>query len=121
VFGNGDIMKPVHTNEDYVKVMLQDSISVFLFTGFGCSDCVGMDTIIAHIQPKFANVSFYKVERDELSDLCRDLGVMSVPSFIAYRDGHEISRYVTPFRKTEQEVMDYVAMTVEKEYGNAKI
>ena len=46
---------------------------------------------------------------------------MSVPSFIAYRDGHEISRYVTPFRKTEQEVMDYVAMTVEKEYGNAKI
>ena len=121
MFGNGDIMKPVHTNEDYVKVMLQDSISVFLFTGMGSSDCVGMDRVIEHIQPKFTDVSFYQVQRDELLDLCKDLGIQSVPSFIAYRDGHEISRFVTPFRKTEQEVMDYVAMTVEKEYGNAKI
>lgn len=114
-------MISVHTNEDYVLHMLQDTISIFVFTGLGCSDCVGVETMIQHMEPRFKEVNFYLVQREELADLTKDLDVLGVPSLIAYRKGHEIMRFVSPFRKTEQEMSDFVSKCIEKEYANAKV
>ncbi|MDO5013979.1 MAG: thioredoxin family protein, partial [Lactobacillaceae bacterium] len=52
---------------------------------------------------------FYAVDRDENLDLATELNVMGIPSFIAYRDGQEIGRFVNKDRKTKQQVEDFLS------------
>ena len=45
------------------------------------------------------NGLFYYIDRDEMIDLCIDLEIMGIPSFIAYKDGKEVARLVNKLRK----------------------
>jgi hypothetical protein len=41
-------------------------------------------------------------------DLCIDLNILGIPSFIAYKDGKEVARYVDKLRKTREQVQKFV-------------
>jgi hypothetical protein len=103
VYGFGDIMKTVHSNEEYVKMLLQDKISICLFTSFACSDCTTTKQIVADL-----------VDRNELAALSKDLGVNVVPSFLSYKNGQELSRFMTPYPKTRAEIISYINMNCQK-------
>lgn len=52
--------------------------------------------------------TFYYVDRDKMVDLCIDLEIMGIPSFIAYKDGREVARLVNKLRKTQEEVQAFI-------------
>ena len=41
-------------------------------------------------------------------DLCIDLEIMGIPSFIAYKDGKEVARLVNKLRKTQADVQAFI-------------
>lgn len=41
-------------------------------------------------------------------DLCIDLDIMGIPSFIAYKDGLEVSRFVNKLRKTQSDIQAFI-------------
>ncbi|WP_049153367.1 thioredoxin family protein, partial [Ligilactobacillus salivarius] len=46
--------------------------------------------------------------RDENIDLCQELDVYGIPSFIVYEDGKEVDRFVNKDRKTKKEVENFL-------------
>ena len=52
--------------------------------------------------------AFYYIDRDRMVDLCIDLDIMGIPSFIAYKDGLEVSRFVNKLRKTQSDIQAFI-------------
>lgn len=57
---------------------------------------------------KYTNFNFYTVNRDDLMDLCIELDIFGIPSFVAFKDGLEIGRFVNKDRKTRQQIEDFI-------------
>lgn len=82
--------------------------SIFMFTASWCPDCVFVKNFIGDIVKDNPEFKFYKIDRDQFIDLCKDLDILGIPSFVAYNNGDEIGRFVSKLRKTKQEIQDFI-------------
>ena len=92
--------------EDFEKAKMEKSI--FMFTASWCPDCVFVKNFIGDIVKDNPEFKFYKIDRDQFIDLCKDLDILGIPSFVAYNNGDEIGRFVSKLRKTKQEIQDFI-------------
>lgn len=81
---------------------------VLFFAATWCGDCKFIKPSMPEIEKDFSDYTFLYVDRDENIDLCDKLGVMGIPSFIVYHDGHEVGRLVNKDRKTKEEVESFL-------------
>ena len=95
-------------NAEQLQKYLKGQV-VLMFTADWCPDCQFIKPAMPEVEKDFADVKFYAVDRDENLDLATELNVMGIPSFIAYRDGQEIGRFVNKDRKTKQQVEDFLS------------
>lgn len=77
---------------------------VLYFTADWCGDCKFIEPVMPEIEAHHPEFSFIKVDRDEWIDTAMELGIMGIPSFVAYKDGEEVSRFVGRQRKTKEEI-----------------
>lgn len=85
------------------------SAVVFEFTADWCPDCRFIDPFMPEVVEKFADYEFVKVNRDDFIDLCIELNVIGIPSFVAYEQGTELDRFVSKDRKTQEEIENFIA------------
>lgn len=83
--------------------------TVFLFSAAWCKDCVFIDPFMPEVVEKFSNLRFVKVDRDQFIDLCIELDVFGIPSFVAFEEGKELGRLVSKDRKTQEEIEQFLA------------
>lgn len=81
---------------------------IFEFTANWCGDCRFIDPFMPEVVAKFSDYAFYKVDRDQFIDLCIDLGIIGIPSFLAYNSGEELGRFVSKDRKTQEEIENFI-------------
>lgn len=95
------------------QAQLQERIKngkyVLFFTADWCPDCNFIKPAMPEIEADFSDWTFLKVDRDENIDLAAELGIMGIPSFVAYDNGQEVGRFVNKDRKTKQQVEDFLA------------
>lgn len=96
----------IHTLEDYKKAI--ENKSVILFTASWCPDCLFIKPFIGEVVEKFSQFTFYVIDRDEMIDLCKELDILGIPSFIGYENGQETGRFVSKFRKTREEIEEFI-------------
>jgi len=60
------------------------------------------------IEKDFSDYEFVAVDRDKNLEVAQEMGVFGIPSFIAFKDGKEIGRFVNKDRKTKQQVEDFI-------------
>ena len=84
------------------------SKTVFLFSAAWCKDCVFIDPFMPEVVEKFENIRFVKIDRDQFIDLCIELDIFGIPSFIAYEEGKELGRFVSKDRKTQEEIEEFI-------------
>lgn len=82
--------------------------TIFMFSANWCGDCRFIDPVMPAIEEKYSDFNFIKVDRDEFIDLCIQLDVFGIPSFIAYKNGEEVGRFVSKDRKTQAEVESFI-------------
>lgn len=91
---------------------LQEQIAtgryVLFFTADWCPDCNFISPVMPEIEADFADFVFLRVDRDENMNLANSLGILGIPSFIAFDNGEEIGRFVNKKRKTKQEVENFL-------------
>lgn len=76
-----------------------------LFTADWCPDCQVIKPILPELEEQFAEgFDFLSVDRDQFLDLCGEHNVFGIPSFILFRRGKEIARFVSTARKTREEI-----------------
>lgn len=96
----------IHTIEEYNQV-IQDRC-IILVTATWCPDCTFIKPFIDDVAIAHPSFKYYKIDRDELIDLCKEIEVMGIPSFVAYDKGQEIGRFVSKLRKTRTEIENFI-------------
>ena len=72
--------------------------AMLVFSTTWCPDCHFLKTFIDDLVAQNPEWTFYYIDRDE----------MVIPSFVAYRDGKEVGRYVNKLRKTQQQIQEFI-------------
>lgn len=81
---------------------------IFMFSADWCPDCRVIEPVLPEIEDKFKEFTFIYVDRDQFIDLCADLGIFGIPSFVAFADGKELGRFVSKDRKTKEEIENFI-------------
>jgi thiol-disulfide isomerase/thioredoxin len=81
---------------------------VFLFTAGWCPDCRFLEPFLPEIENEYKEYTFVSVDRDEFIDLCGELDIFGIPSFVVFKDGQELGRFVSKDRKTKEEVEEFM-------------
>ncbi len=108
----------IKTVDDYKKAIQNKSI--LLFTANWCPDCMFIKPFIGEIVEQYQDYIFYSVNRDEMLELCQELDILGIPSFVAFDQGKEIGRFVSKLRKTKEEIIDYLPNRVKKQLADKK-
>jgi thiol-disulfide isomerase/thioredoxin len=94
---------------DQFKELASKESAVFMFSADWCPDCKVIEPVLPRIEADFPSFSFYYVDRDQFIDLCGELDIFGIPSFLAYVNGEEVERFVSKDRKSQEEIEAFLS------------
>ncbi|MCP3741110.1 thioredoxin family protein [Rossellomorea sp. BNER] len=100
-------MKKLETMEEF-KERKSTGKHIFMFSADWCPDCRIIEPILPEIEEKYSEYTLVYVDRDKFIDLCIELDVFGIPSFLAFEDGEELGRFVSKERKTKEEIEKFI-------------
>lgn len=79
--------------------MFQDEVkkadkALIKFGAEWCGHCKNMAPTIKELSNEYPDIPFYEVDSDEQMDICRELKVMSLPTFIIMKNGEEVKKLI---------------------------
>ena len=108
-------MNKIHSKEEMNKVIAQPGIHMFCLRSPWCGDCIYIKPFLPALEKQFAGkMDFYELDRDECLGLAIELGIMGIPSFVAYENGRQISSFISSLRKTKEEIEHYFTETLNE-------
>ncbi|WP_307190074.1 thioredoxin family protein [Geomicrobium sp. JCM 19038] len=66
------------------------------------------------IEADYPEIDFIHADRDALIDVCQQYDIFGIPSFVGFKNGEEVDRFVDKKRKTEEEVTSFIDRYLEK-------
>jgi len=100
-------MEKLQSVEEFEKLKNSDR-TIFMFSADWCGDCRFIEPALPSIEANYPEYDFVLVDRDQFIDLCVELNVYGIPSFIAYHSGEEVGRFVSKDRKTQSEIESFI-------------
>ncbi|MBB5172786.1 thioredoxin family protein [Texcoconibacillus texcoconensis] len=82
--------------------------TVLMFSANWCPDCVVLDSDLPEIEGTFPNMTFIYVDRDQFIEVCQEMDIFGIPSFVVFQEGKEVDRYVSKDRKTKEEIVQFL-------------
>ncbi|HVH96798.1 MAG TPA: thioredoxin family protein, partial [Bacillus sp. (in: firmicutes)] len=96
-------MKNLETVEQFNELR-NNGKHIFMFSADWCGDCRFIDPFLPDIEANYNEYTFVHIDRDQFIDLCVELNVFGIPSFIAFEEGRELGRFVSKDRKTQEDI-----------------
>ena len=84
------MIKKITSEEEFEKEITEGHLLVD-FSATWCGPCRMMEPVLEELSSK---IKVLKVDIDELEELTRKLGIMSVPTMIIYKDGKEVKKVI---------------------------
>ncbi|QQZ10577.1 thioredoxin family protein [Heyndrickxia vini] len=81
---------------------------IFMFSADWCPDCRVIEPVLPEIEAEFKDFTFIYVDRDQFIDLCAEMSIFGIPSFVAFSEGKELGRFVSKDRKTKEEIENFI-------------
>lgn len=107
-------MRKITTDAAFRDAVGADGITVVVFKTTWCKDCHYIEPFMPEVQTKYSGrIEFAQIDRDDLPDLCSELNILGIPSFIAFRNGKELIRFVSKLRKTREEIEQFLDRAIE--------
>lgn len=97
------MMRELKSTEEF-RALKEQGPAVVLFTAGWCPDCRVIEPVLPEIEAAYPQYEFVEADRDQFIDLCGELGVYGIPSFVAFENGQETGRFVSKDRKTREEI-----------------
>lgn len=102
-------MKVLESENELSNILAEEKgKTVLLFSADWCSDCRFIEPLLPEIEEKYQNITFIYIDRDKFIDVCVQYDVFGIPSFLAFDDGMEVSRFVSKDRKTKEEIESFL-------------
>ncbi|WP_040228542.1 thioredoxin family protein [Bhargavaea cecembensis] len=93
---------------DQFNELKQEERVVFMFTAGWCPDCRVIEPALPSIEADYPEFTFISVDRDEFIDVCSELDIYGIPSFVAFHEGKEAGRFVSKDRKTKEQIESFL-------------
>ncbi|OIK08983.1 thiol reductase thioredoxin [Bacillus sp. MUM 116] len=100
-------MKNLESMEQFEQLR-DNGKTIFMFSAKWCGDCRFIEPVLPEIEENFKDYTFIHVDRDQFIDLCGQLDVFGIPSFIGFENGKELGRFVSKDRKTQEEIENFI-------------
>jgi thiol-disulfide isomerase/thioredoxin len=101
-------MQHMETEQQFDLAIAGDNLTIAVFKADWCGDCRFIEPFMPDLEQKYAyKVTFVEVDRDEQPELGERLGILGIPSFIAFSRGQELIRFVSKLRKTREEIEQF--------------
>ncbi|MCA0171541.1 thioredoxin family protein [Bacillus sp. RAR_GA_16] len=100
-------MKKFEKHEEYLEA-IKEGKSIFLFSADWCPDCRVIEPFLPELEEKYGDMDFYYVDRDDHIELCQEMDIFGIPSFVAFKDGEETGRFVSKMRKSKEEIEEFL-------------
>lgn len=97
-------MKQVNTQE-FDNEIKEGVVFVDFFAEW-CGPCKMMAPVVEEIEQEISSVKFIKVNVDDAEEIAMRYGIMSIPTFILFKDGQLSKKMVGGHSK--QEVIDFI-------------
>lgn len=87
------MVKKISGNE--FKDSVKSGYSVVDFFATWCGPCQMLAPVLEGVSKDMKDkVNFFAVDVDQAQDVCRELGIMSVPSIFLFKDGSKVAQTV---------------------------
>lgn|SRR5690606_33328183 len=100
-------MEKLQSVEQY-EALKNEERTIFMFSADWCGDCKFIEPFLPRLEADYPEYTFIEVDRDQFIDLCGELNIFGIPSFIAYHNGEEAGRFVSKDRKTLEEIEEFI-------------
>ena len=102
------IIKPLESEEKFYQLKDSSKCHVFVFSAEWCPDCLYIKPFMPELMNKYNDYEFIYIDRDQYINICIDHEIMGIPSFVAFKEGKEIARFVSKLRKTKAEIDEFL-------------
>lgn len=84
------------TSQNFKEEVLNSNIPVLIdFYATWCGPCKMMSPIVEEIAKEMeGKIKVYKIDTDEEQDLAIEYGIMSIPTFMIFKDGKNVATAV---------------------------
>ena len=106
-------MEKVQTEERFEALINEQKITIAVFKTTWCQDCHFIDPFMPEIVRANPDVTFIEVDAEQLLSVAERNHIMGIPSFVAFKGGKELVRFVNKLRKTRPEIEQFVERAVE--------
>ncbi|AMA73055.1 MULTISPECIES: thioredoxin family protein [Aneurinibacillus] len=107
-------MQEIKTAEQFREAIQSDELTVAKFYTDWCPDCHRIDPFMPEVEEAYKDkVTFISVDRDAFPELSEELNIFGIPSFVAFRNGREIVRFVSRAGKTREEIETFLNRAVQ--------
>jgi thioredoxin-like negative regulator of GroEL len=107
-------MQKVTNEQQFQDIIVKPQITVAIFKTTWCKDCHYIEPFMPEIEKDYADrITFIELDRDEVPELCEQLNILGIPSFIAFREGQELVRFVNKLRKSREEIEQFLDRAVQ--------
>jgi thioredoxin-like negative regulator of GroEL len=107
-------MRQIHNEQELQEIIEQAKPAIIVFKTTWCKDCHYIEPFMPEvIQQNEAKIDFFQVDRDELPDVCDKYHIMGIPSFVAFKEGQELIRFVNKLQKSRTEIEQFVERAIQ--------
>lgn len=107
-------MNKITSEAQYRELIADEKLTIIVFKTTWCGDCHYINPFMPEVEEQYKEkVDFYEIDRDELPDLCSELNILGIPSFVAFKNSKELVRFVNKLRKTRDEIEQFVNRAIE--------
>lgn len=107
-------MQLIQSEQQFDEQIHSEKPTMAVFKADWCKDCVYIDPFMPEVEKAYeGRLTFVKVDRDELIELCERYNILGIPSFIVFKNGQELTRFVSKLRKTREEIEQFLDRSVE--------
>ncbi len=106
-------LRKIKTLKEYYEVIENNELVIIYWYTRWCPDCFVMKAALPRLEKDFNEYKFYSVNRDIDIELARHLNIFGIPSFLIYKNGIELDRFVDKRRKTYLQVKDFITDAIK--------
>lgn len=101
-------MAAIHlTKDNFSKEVLEANVPVVVdFFATWCGPCQAVAPVVDELADELADAKIFKIDVDEEKELARKYRVMSIPTFLVFKDGEMVKR--TMGAKSKAELLDLI-------------
>lgn len=93
---------------EQLEELKEEERLILMFSADWCPDCTFIEPELPRLEADYPEYTFIAVDRDQFIDLCTEMDIFGIPSFVAFHEGEEVGRFVSKNRKTYEEIADFI-------------